>query len=363
MATEPKPWQEPVRGGPAPAENLGLSGIEALRASISGRSVAPPLAHLFGTRFIEVGPGTATFALPVSPWLIGPHGLVPTGVLAVLADAPMGCALMSELPPASPYTTSELSLTHLRPVRPGMFLTARSQVLQRGRSQGLTDVKVTDEAGRLVAHGTSRLAILARPSPVPERPPAPERPPVPEPSVEPEPAGEPAHDTPDPWERLAVGGALGQEVWDRLDGRQVSEGLLGGELEQPPLHHLTGLRIVEAGDGTAVFALPASGWLTTPVGRVQGGCTAMLADAALQWAILTRSPSRTAVVGVDLKVNFLRPVPPDGGEVVARAAIRHAGRTLAVADAEVIGTDGRPVALARGSAMFLSGRRADLSRT
>lgn len=139
MATEIEPWEEPVRGGPAPAALLGLSGIEALRASLSGHSGPPPVAHLFGTRFTEVEPGTATFVLAVSPWLVAPHGLVPTGVLAVLADAPLGCALMSQLPPASPYTTSELSLTHLRPVRPGMLLTARSQVLHHGRSQGLTE--------------------------------------------------------------------------------------------------------------------------------------------------------------------------------------------------------------------------------
>lgn len=209
---------------------------------------------------------------------------------------------------------------------------------------------MTDETGALVAYGTSRLALLARPSPIPAPPLLAEQVP------------EAAHGGPDPWERPAVGGPLGQEIWDRLDGAQLSEGLLRGELERPPLHHLTGLRLTQAGDGTATFVLPASGWLMTPAGRVQGGCTAMLADAALQWAILTQAPSGSAVVGVDLKVNFLRPVPPDGGEVLARARVRHAGRTLAVADAEVIGTDGRPAALATGSAMFLSGRRADLAR-
>jgi uncharacterized protein (TIGR00369 family) len=59
---------------------------------------------------------------------------------------------------------------------------------------------------------------------------------------------------------------------------------------------------------------------------------------------------------LDLKVNFIRPVPPDGRELLAHGRVRHAGRNITIADAEVVNADGKPVAIATGSAMILAGR-------
>jgi uncharacterized protein (TIGR00369 family) len=86
----------------------------------------------------------------------------------------------------------------------------------------------------------------------------------------------------------------------------------------------------------------------------------MLADSALASAIQTTAPAGAALVAIDLKVNFLRPVLPDARELKARGHVRHAGRTLAVAEAEVLNADDKPVALATGSAMILPGRPAAL---
>jgi uncharacterized protein (TIGR00369 family) len=59
-------------------------------------------------------------------------------------------------------------------------------------------------------------------------------------------------------------------------------------------------------------------------------------------------------------VNFLRPVAPGEGELEARAEIVHAGRTLAITRSTVANPEGKPVALATGSSIFLPGRPADL---
>ena len=86
----------------------------------------------------------------------------------------------------------------------------------------------------------------------------------------------------------------------------------------------------------------------------------MLAEAALTGAIFTTVPPETAIATLDLKVNFLRPVFPDDGELLASARVIHRGRSIAVASAE-LHKDGRRVALATGSAMYLPGRPADLT--
>jgi acyl-coenzyme A thioesterase PaaI-like protein len=123
------------------------------------------------------------------------------------------------------------------------------------------------------------------------------------------PRGKPAPvDGLDPYERPAAGQILEQEIWERLSGLEILERQIAGELPWPPIHHLTGLR----------------------------------------------------PIAVDLKVNFLRPVLPDGRELQAHGRVRHSGRTISVAEADVINADGKAVAVATGSAMVLPGRAAAL---
>ena len=74
--------------------------------------------------------------------------------------------------------------------------------------------------------------------------------------------------------------------------------------------------------------LPCSKWLSTSAGTIQGGFTAMLAESAMTSAAFSTAPADTAVATLDFKVNYLRPVFPDGDEMTARARILHRGRTL-----------------------------------
>ena len=153
---------------------------------------------------------------------------------------------------------------------------------------------------------------------------------------------------------------LDQEVWDRLSGLEVIEAQLAGDLPRPPMSHLFGVRPSAVGEGSATFTLPATRWLCSPSGN-QGRVIAMLADSALASAIQTTLPAGTALGMVDLKVNFLRPASPDGADLVSRATVVHRGRTMAIANADVVNRDGKTVALASGSGMILPGRAATLA--
>jgi uncharacterized protein (TIGR00369 family) len=287
--------------------------------------------------------------MPATGWLRNSAGAVAGGVLAIVADAALGCALQSELGPATPYTTSELSMTMLRPVHPdGGIVSANGQRVHRGRSVGLTEAfLIDDQRERLVAHCTSRLAIFPPldPPPVPAELPNVER---------------PTDFDDDPYRRPVEGEVVDQDTWDRLSGLEVIEGQIAGELPLPPISHLTGLAPVEVGEGSITMRLPASGWLNSPARRVQGGAIAMLADAAIAGAIVTTAPAGTAVASIDIKVNFLRPVQADGRDLIAKGRVEHAGRTLAIADAELFNAEGQRVAIATGSSMYLPGHPAAL---
>jgi uncharacterized protein (TIGR00369 family) len=210
-------------------------------------------------------------------------------------------------------------------------------------------VQIFDGDGHLLADGSSLCFI--RSLPVEAAAEAPATPSAP-PDSEPEP--------PRLFERPALGEIVGQDVWDRMSGLEFFEARLAGELPNPPIHYLTGAGPVEVGAGEAIFTMPCHEWLCTPRGTVEGGSIAMVADAALSSAIQTTLPAGAALAAIDLKVNFLRPVAPDGRELLSRGRVRHAGRTIAVAEAEVVNADEKTVALATGSAMILTDRPATL---
>ena len=343
--TDGEIWREPVRGGYAEVSFLGLDGLERMRASLRGFMPPPPIHHLSGLRPTEGSPGSAAFAMPASPWWQTPAGVFNPGVMAFLADAPLGAAISTALPPGKILTTSDLTMSFLRPASvESERLVARSRIIHVGHSLGLAETAVEDARGRLLAHGTTRAFLVEVLSPPPDPP------------KKLEPWIPPEYEIPDPYLRPAVGEVLAQDVWDRMSGLEIMHGLMAGELPAPPIAYFTGLRWNEAAEGTATLAVPMTEWLNSPALRIYGGAIAWVADVCLTGTVQTTVPPRTAFSPLDLKVNFVRPVPPDGRDLVARGTVIHRGRTLAVANAELRNQEGKVVALASGSTLILPDR-------
>jgi uncharacterized protein (TIGR00369 family) len=97
-------------------------------------------------------------------------------------------------------------------------------------------------------------------------------------------------------------------------------------------------------------------WFCTGFGTFYGGSLSALADSAINVAVTTTISPGTSFATLDLKMNFLRPVTPDGRELVARATVEQRGRTIAVSTARIDDADGKRVAMATGSAMISEGR-------
>jgi uncharacterized protein (TIGR00369 family) len=348
-------WEEPVRGFYTdPGQFMALSGLDLLRSMLDG-GLGPPIRYLSGLMPTAVEPGGVTFTMPVTDWLLFPQGVVSGATLGIVADAPLGCAVQTALPPATPFTTAEISLRFLRTVVPQSgTLTARGRLIHAGQTTGVSLVEITDAAGRLVAVTSTRCAILPRlevPWEVIER--ALKNPPG---------LREPDWPSPHPYQRPAAGQVLAQEIWDSTDGLGVLQSLIAGDLPAPPIARFCGIAPVEATVGATTWTMPASEWLCAPVqGRLYGGVIAMLAGTAIDGTMQTTLPAGTALAPVDLKVYFLRPVSPDGRDLVARGAVIHRGRSMAVGTSDVFDADGKKVAVATGSAVILPGRPATVT--
>lgn len=343
LGTEVRVWEEPVRGSFGDLSSLSLPGVERLRLSTRGQGPRPPIHHLTGVRPVEAGFGSSTFSMPVTPWLQTTlPGLIVGGVIAFLADGPLGTAITTMLPPLAYMTTSDLSLSFLQPgTLESGTLVGRARLIHGGRSVALSEVTIDDANGRLLAHGTSRGFLLTAPG----APPAP---------LDAQP--QPEYATPDPYLRPVAGAPFSLDDWSRMTGLEVLRLCIADRSYAPPIYHLTGVRPTQAEEGTCTFVLPASPWLASPAPVLYGGAIAMLADAALSCAVMTINPAGSSFAPLDLKVNYLRPVLPDGSLMTARATLVHRGRSMAVATAEITNEEGKRIALASSSSMLLPGR-------
>jgi uncharacterized protein (TIGR00369 family) len=117
-----------------------------------------------------------------------------------------------------------------------------------------------------------------------------------------------------------------------------------GAFAPPPIHHMTGLRPSATAPGESEFTMPSTRWWVTPAGYFPMSVSAFLADGPAGGSIITALPPGRALATSDLTMNFLRPMTPDSGLLVARSRLIHAGKSLALSEFSVEDGTGRLVA-------------------
>jgi len=130
-----------------------------LRDWLSG-AARPPIAEFFDLKLLHAEGGTATIEVHVSRRHHNPTGTVHGGVFADLADAAMGSALAGLLADGEAFTTTDLAVHFLVPVREGT-LRARATVVRRGRSAAYIECDVQTADVTLVAKAQST-CLMAR---------------------------------------------------------------------------------------------------------------------------------------------------------------------------------------------------------
>ena len=133
--------------------------LDQLRQIVSGEAEPPPIAKFVGFRLVEVEEGRSVIEFEAEPRHWNPQGTLHGGIMCDVADAAMGIAYASTLPEEVSFTTIELKINFLRPVKTGQ-LKAVGHIVKAGRTIGLTECDLTDPEGRLVARASSTLMTL-----------------------------------------------------------------------------------------------------------------------------------------------------------------------------------------------------------
>jgi len=114
-----------------------------------------PISKLFGFEVAPAGEGDrelgrAEVALQVDERFHNPMGRVHGGVLCALADAAMGIAFGRTLDPDQDFSTIDLHIHFMRPVRCKRLI-AIAQLKQRGLRIGFVECEIKDDRNRSIA--------------------------------------------------------------------------------------------------------------------------------------------------------------------------------------------------------------------
>jgi uncharacterized protein (TIGR00369 family) len=127
-------------------------------------------------------------------------------------------------------------------------------------------------------------------------------------------------------------------------------------LPPQPRYELLGLRYLEVLEDTVSVALRATEWLCSRSHSVSAGVVACLVHDGLSIPVFTRCPLGQRIAILEQSASFLRAVPPDGRELLARGKLVHRGPEFLVSSVEVVDADGNRVALGSQTSVLTAGR-------
>ncbi len=138
--------------------------LELARKIWRGEAPPPPIGRLLGFVLKEIEPGRAVFEMEAGERHHNPMGTLHGGVYCDLADAAMGYAYAATLAEGETFTTVELKINFLRPVRKGRLI-AEARVIKAGSALGYVECDVTDQDDKLVARASSTCMKLRQDRP------------------------------------------------------------------------------------------------------------------------------------------------------------------------------------------------------
>ncbi|MEO3387762.1 PaaI family thioesterase [Mesorhizobium sp. CAU 1741] len=148
--------------GSIPLEDVvGLSGLEQLQRLIDGVYPAPSIVARMNYALVEVGEGRAVFKGLPGERHLNPLGGVHGGWAATVMDSALGCCVHTLLDAGEAYSTAEMKINYTRPITPKTgIVTCEGKVVHKGRTLAVSEARLVDENGKLLAFGTETCSIF-----------------------------------------------------------------------------------------------------------------------------------------------------------------------------------------------------------
>ena len=141
----------------------------------------------------------------------------------------------------------------------------------------------------------------------------------------------------------------------KLSGLEYMRQVLTGEVPPSGMGQLMNFKLVEVSEGRAVFTIQPDERHYNGLGIAHGGLAATLLDSATGCAINTMMPAGKIFTTLEMKINFVRPMTRDTGEVRCEANVIHVGGRTATAEGRIVDRDGKLYAHGTATCMLFRG--------
>lgn len=105
------------------------------------------------------GIGEAIVRLECKTHHHNPMGRVHGGLIAALADAAMGIAFGRTLLPGEDFSTIDMQVSFIRPIREGL-ISANAKVIERGLRIGFVQCDITNARGKRIATASCTCTVI-----------------------------------------------------------------------------------------------------------------------------------------------------------------------------------------------------------
>jgi uncharacterized protein (TIGR00369 family) len=144
-----------------PERQKEMSGLEFVQGLADGTLPLNSMAQTLGYDVSEAASGRVVVTAMPDHRHLNPAGTVHGGIAATMLDTCMGLAIHTKIEKGLGSTTLEFKISLLRPITPETgLIKAEGIVLSCGRRVGTAEGRITDQQGRLLAHGTTTCLIF-----------------------------------------------------------------------------------------------------------------------------------------------------------------------------------------------------------
>jgi uncharacterized protein (TIGR00369 family) len=112
-----------------------------------------------GLELVETGEGTATVEMTPTDEMANTSGFVHGGIISTLADSAMGRSVHTLKPGVIRAMSFDLKLNFINAAKIGERLRATGKVIHAGRRTAVTECRVEDRNGKLVATASGTFAV------------------------------------------------------------------------------------------------------------------------------------------------------------------------------------------------------------
>lgn len=137
-----------------------------------------------------------------------------------------------------------------------------------------------------------------------------------------------------------------------MSGLEYLQKMIAGEMPPTPMSQLINFRLVEVSKGRAVLSIEPDERYYNGLGISHGGLAATVLDSALGCAINSMMPAGKIFTTLEMKINYVRPIKRETGQMRCEAGAIHVGARVATAEGRIVDREGKLYAHATATCML-----------